>query len=462
MPLKLDFAVENPTLSAHEGLRVGCRLRNDDAEARELPSPYDRSGAFRIELRDGGERLLRTMSRLTRQAVMTGGRIDRSLSLDTLAPGQEWSWKMDLASFAGPIPAGDFVLSAALDYPPGSVSLQTGLQPIRVQRDPLASIAALRDNPVLDGLALLIETEREGGPEYFLRHHNYARPLGAWYSSRILEGENAEAPFCASSNFRQTDSLDPFFQVWVIWTSAGQLRARRFDRGAATDLFRSVPIPEGRTLLRSAFRTASGELFLFFWSPAGMLECYRWDQRLEMAFQIRLRVSNAPVSIGADEEFIHLAVPWRGILYRRLSYSGRSREVVHAYRSRLQPASLTYDPAGRRIKGLFRDGPHGKIVRMAVVDLARDVVAEWGIEVPLRGLRELSFDQDREGQFHLLASTAARKLYHFKEGASPKLIAEGEDAFFPLVAASGGVFLGCYRTNYGYGFLQAKKRGAGP
>jgi hypothetical protein len=121
-----------------------------------------------------------------------------------------------------------------------------------------------------------------------------------------------------------------------------------------------------------------------------------------------------------------------------------------------------FDPAAGRIKGLFRDGPHGRLVRMAVVDLARDAVSALGVEVPPQGLRELSFDQDREGRFHLLASTLARKLYYFRDGAGPKLVAEGEDAFFPMVAASAGAYLGCYRANYGYGFVQATKRGAGP
>lgn len=465
MSVRLEFAIDNPLLSTHESLRVSCQLRNEDSQPVEIPSPYDRSGAFRIALFDGGGRPLRVMSRLTRQRVMTDGRADASLDTDTLAPGAEWNWRMDLASYHYPLPPGEFLLDAVYEYPPAGIELNSAPQPIRVKEDPLVALSAVRDNPVLDGLALLLEAEGESGTEYYLRQYNYARPVGAWYSSRILAGQEPQGPpYCATCNFLQTESLDAFFEKWVLWTAAGELRARRYDFGAPTDRYRAAPIPEGRSALRAAIRTLEDDLYVFFLTESGLLECYRFQEGLTKVFEHGLRAPFAPLSIAADQESIHIAMPWRGVFYERLRPDGRPLERMHVFRSRLSPVSVQYDPAGRRIKALFRDGPHGKTVQMAVVDFARDTVAECRIDrIAIRDdLNELSFDQDSKGRFHLLASTAGGKLYYLFEGSAPRLIAEGEPRYFPIVVAPLRVYLGCYRRECGYRFLQFRKKRRGP
>lgn len=465
MALEFQFSIANPHPSTHEGLRVACRLGNPDSQAAELPAPYDRSGAFRIGLCDTGQTPLRTMSRLSRQAFLSEGRVDTSLDLDTLEPGQEWNWKMDLASFHYPIPAGEYLVNATYEYPPAGVSLDSGFRELRVASDPVTAVEAWRDNPCLDGLALLIEADTEAGPAWFLRQHNHNRPVGAWFSSRVATSEQPDTrPYCATCNFLQTESLDPFFEKWVLWTAAGELRARRYDSGAPTDRYRAAVIPEGRSVLRAAIRTLKDSLYVFFLTEGGLLECYRFEEGLTKVFEHGLRAPFAPLSIAADREFIHIAMPWRGVFYERLRPDGRPLERMHVFRSRLCPVSVQYDPAGRRIKALFRDGPHGKTVQMAGVDFGRDTVSECRIDsLGIRDdLNELSFDQDSKGRFHLLASTAGGKLYYLFEGAAPRLIAEGEERFFPMVVAPLRVYLGCYRRECGYRFLQFRKKRRGP
>ena len=464
MAVSLELKVDNPVLSTHEGLRVSCRLRSEDEQAVELPTPYDRSGAFGIGLCDTGQTPLRTMSRLSRQAFLSDGRVDASLDLDTLESGQEWNWKLDLSSFHYPIPAGEYLVNAVFDYEPGGVKLDSGFQELRVTTDPVTAVEAWRDNPVLDGLALLIEADTEDGPAWFLRQHNFARPLGAWYSSRLSpSGQFETAPYCATCNFLQTETLDPFFEKWILWTAEGDLRARRYDFGAPTDRYRSAPVPEGRTPVRAAIRTLEDHLYVFFLREDGALECYRFQDGLTKVFEHGLRAPFAPLSIAADQESIHIAMPWRGVFYERLRPDGRPLERIHVFRSRLQPVSVQYDPVDRRIKALFRDGPHGKTVQMVVVDFARDTVSECRLDrIGIRDdLNELSFDQDSKGRFHLLASTSGGKLYYLFEGAGPRLIAEGESWYFPIVVAPLHVYLGCYRRECGYRFLQFRKKRRG-
>jgi hypothetical protein len=464
MAFRLEVKVENQELSPHESVRLTCRLRNESAEAAELPSPYDRSGAFRIALCDTGRTPLRTMSRLSRQAFLSDGRVDSSLDLDTLAPGQEWKWNLDLSSFHYPIPPGEYLVNAIYDYGPAGVRLDSGFQELRVAQYPVIAVEAWRDNPVLDGLALLIEADTDDGPAWFLRQHNYDRPMGAWYSIRVAAGEEpGTPPYCATCNFFQTDSADPFFEKWVLWTAEGELRARRYDCGAPTGRYRAAPIPDDRTVERAAIRTAEDSLYVFFRTDRGLLECYRFDEGLRKVFEHGLRAPLAPLSIGADTESIHLAMPWRGVFYERLRFDGRPLERLHVFRSRLRPVSIQYDPAGRRIKALFCDHPHGRVVQMAVIDFAGDLITECRID--RAGIRddftELSFEQDLKGRFHLLASTAGGKLYYLFEGSGPRLIAEGEPRFFPLVVAPLRVYLGCYRRECGYRFLQFRRKQRG-
>lgn len=80
--IELRAELESAELSAHESPRLRCEIHNPDGEAVTLPSPYDRSGAFRVLLLGEDLSLLRLMNRRTRQRMMTSGRVDESQTLE--------------------------------------------------------------------------------------------------------------------------------------------------------------------------------------------------------------------------------------------------------------------------------------------------------------------------------------------------------------------------------------------
>lgn len=168
-----------------------------------------------------------------------------------------------------------------------------------------------------------------------------------------------------------------------------------------------------------------------------------------------------PPVIRADRDAIHVVTPWRGVLYERLSLDGISLERRHPYKTRMSPHVCEIDPSRQRARVIFRDGQNGRSLYLAVVGLGTNQVDGFSIDhLPVRGmLREMSFDQDRDGQFHLLVSNSLQKLYYFRDGLGPMLIGSGEERYFPIVHASGGVYLGCSDTQRGYRFLQLKRVG---
>ena len=465
MSLKLELGVENAALSTHESVRLVCRLRNEGTGQLEIPGPYDRSGAFKIRLLDPVESPIREMDRRTRQVVMSTARVDASLQLQRLDPGQEWEWYMDLSSFGYPFPPGQFLLEATYQYPPSALSLRAGPQPLVVSGDPVQRVTALRDNPILDGVALLFEVYGQSGPEYYLRLHNYSRPFGAWFSGRVFAGHRPAVPFVASTNFYQTASTDPFFEKWVLGVIDEVLVARLYSRGRFTGQVRSARLPEGSTVVRSAFRDAAGNLFVFLWSAEGQLECHRLDgASMRKEFEHKLLVPpGTPLSIGADEESIHIAMPWRGVLYERLTHRGRRLEQLHLVRSRLTPLSISYEPGAKRIKAILRDGVHGKSFHFAAIDFKKDVLSECYIErLPIRDdVHEIAFDQDKKGRYHVLFSTSAGRLYYYADSRTPLLVADTEVNYFPVVASPLQVYLGYNRRECGYRFVQYQKRRRG-
>jgi hypothetical protein len=465
MPVEFNFAPRNPVLSTHESLSLSFELRNVGSPPLEIPTPYDRSGSLDIGLHDERLGLLRTMNRITRQRLMSASRVDSSLDLDTLEPGQAWEWRMDLSSFGYPIPPGEFYVRPKYEYPPAGVNLRPEPRRIHVTEDPLLSISAVRDNPVLDSLTLLMEADTSDGTAYFLRQHNYNRPLGAWYSCRILNDDQPQDPFIASAAFFQTEEIRPAYRKWIVWTQGAAVQARRYQNGQPSDEVRSADLPEGASLIRSAVVTRDDKLYIFLWNAAGRLECHRLDQdTLEKIFEHQMRCQpGAMVSIGADTESVHIASHWRGLMYDRIAWNGKAVERFQVHSTRLKPVSIVYEPSSERIKALFLDAPRGRTLQMLAANLKRDQLSVYTMDrLPLREeVTELSFDHDRRNRFHLLAATSGRKLYYFSEERGPVLIAEGEERFFPIVVAPLKIYLGCYRREYGYRFLQYRRRRPG-
>jgi hypothetical protein len=467
MPLELEAHILNPELSTHEGLRLEMSLHNGDGAPRDIPSPYDRSGSFEVGLFGEGPDPLRVMDRQTSQFMMTDGRVDSSLDIDTLAPGETWRWDMDLASYHYAIPPGDYAVRTVYAHPPEAIHVETAPQPVHVHRDPLRGVRAVRDNPILEGLTILFEAERGSRTEYFLRLHNYPHPLGAWWSAAILEGHGAMDPFVATANFYQTESSDPFHQKWVLWTpEEGRVVARMYDRGNATDHVRDAELPAGAVLLRHAIRGSAEEVYLFAW-VRDHIQCYELSDRgLERLFTHRVPdgVSEVtPMAIAGDERFIHIVMGHRGILHDGVTYGGAAVHSNRLHTTNLHTYSIAYEPAERRIKAIFVDSPSGRMVQLAVADVESGIASVETIDrLPLhQDWRELSFDRDRAGRFHVAISTVEGRLYYYSGGRGPLLVAEGEERFFPIMVAPLKVFIGCYRRDYGYRFVQYQRRRRG-
>ena len=464
--MRLSLAVAADTLSAFDEIRLRCALRNDGAVEVVAPGPFDRSGAFRLMLYNSGEEPLRRMDRQTRQAVLNGGRIDASPDMLRLAPGEGWDCAIDLASFHYPIPPGEYLLQAQCDYAEGSATAESRFVPVRVTGGAPTRVMAVRDNPIIDTTTLLFESEGAAGPEYYLRQHNYSRPLGAWYSRRILAGRAASDPFPAAAAFFQSDSIDLAYRKWVVWMEDGRIAAGAFQNGTLDEgSLRRVQIPESLVLVPAAFWTIAEELYVFFRADGTKLECHRFESdRLVKVFEHRLRSGEEwPLAIGADEQESHVVSAWRGLLYDRLDYRGKLLERLHVFRSRQVPRLITIDASERRIKALFSERGKGTMVQMVRVDLREEQVSSYSIDrLVLRGeAAEFSFDCDFKGRFHLLVSTTARALYYFSEERGPILVAEGEDRFYPILCAPQQVYIGFQRRDFGFRFVQYQRRRTG-
>lgn len=465
MALELTVGPARTEISSHESLTVHCVLRNGGTGTERLPGPYDRSGAFNIVLRDGAGNLVRSMNRQTRQRMLSDGRVDGTLDTEELPSGEQWQWPMDLASFQFSLPAGAYTVSGRLVYPPENLDVESAKTSLNVREDPVCFVGAMRDNPVIDSVSLLIGAESESGRQYFLRQHNYSRPCGAWYAARIPAPPDGGEPFFAPAGYYQAESFDPAFSKWIVMPrGAGTVEAYRFVSGAPRAR-RKAPVPAGLTLVRSAFHMAGGELLLFFWGPAGRLECHRLDDAgLTKLFEHDPRVpAGTAISIGAFADTIHLAIPRRGVVYERLSMDGVLRDRVRAFRTPYEAVAVTYEPVVHRIRALFADARRSQTVQVAVIDLKKEAVSSYTWDrFPLRGgIGELSFDQDEGGRFHLLATTRAKRLYYLSEGRGPVLVAEGEDAYHPVVCAPRKVYLGFYRRSLGFRFVQYQRRRTG-
>lgn len=431
----------------------------------EIPGPFDRSGAFNILLRNQSGELLRLMNRQTRQRMLSDGRVDATLDLETIASGEEWQWPVDLASFHYLLPTGEFEVSGRLVYPPAAVDVGSAKSDVIVREDPICTVQMIRDNPVIDSVSLLIGADSPAGRGYFVRQHNYDRPTGAWYARQIPVPPDAGEPFFASAGFYQAESFDPAFRKWLVMPrGSSTVEVYCFSNGLPAAR-RKASIPAGAKLVRSAFHTPDGHVFLFFRGAEGMLICYRLTEAgLSKEFEHNPRIpSGTAISIGAFQDAIHVAIARRGVLYERLSLSGALLDRVQAFRSPLQPVELVYEPGVHRIRALFADARRSQTVQVTAIDLKKESISTYAWDrFPLRaGIRELSFDHDEGGRFHLLAATGEKKLYYLSEGRGPILVAEGEEAYHPVVCAPRKVYLGFYRRSIGFRFIQYQRRRQG-
>jgi hypothetical protein len=456
MNLALDISVNPHGATTLGSLEVTVRLENRGLAALVLPGPQDQTAVLTLTLVDPAGHPVQRMNGFSSQAMMSGARLDTRPDLASLGPGEAWSWTLDLASYQYAPPAGDFELEATYEPPSDADAITSPRCPVHIAGPAITRLTALRDNPVLDGLTLLFETKE--GAQY-LRLHGAGCPLAAWYSVRL--DEPGAPAFFSTASFFQTDSFDPFFHRWVIWERDGRVEASLHVSGLPTGERRSALLPTRGRLLRSAFHTASGEVFLSFQS-AGCLDVYRLERgALAWVFAHALPVGvGRDVEVRADDDGIHLLVPFRGLLHDRLDFTGRPIRRERVFRSRLQPHAIELDPVGRVIKAIFRDGPLGRTVQIGAADLGAGEAALHERVLPLRGrIEELAFDRDPGGELHLLVSTSRKRLYYLRGDRAPRLIAAGEEHFLPRVVAVGQIYLGCHRRSFGYRFLHLGRRG---
>ena len=153
----------------------------------------------------------------------------------------------------------------------------------------------------------------------------------------------------------------------------------------------------------------------------------------------------------ADEEFLHAVYPRNGLVYRRFAISGASAEERRLVKSRLPMYACALDPG--RALAIFWNGKD----RDATLVCARLEPGAAPIEKKVRlelrrPVRELHFDCDQYGKFHVLASTADG-LYYMRDGGPPESMAEGAGPFFPRVVSPGSVYLGFHTRQHGYRFV---------
>ena len=519
MPVDVDISLVRSPISTFEGVEVVCTLRNTGAAPLLIPGSNDLTGALTFEVRDRAGAIVRRLSGLSRQRMMSSSRVKLDPDLEVLGPGAAWSFTLDLATYHYGFPAGDFEVEAVYTFEPAGVSARSPRRPLTVTAAPLAGVYAARDNPVIDGTALLFRTSF--GATY-LRQHTHRTPLAAWYSAPAVDVRPRGDVFFATAAFFRTDTFAWFSDRWVLRTEPGVIEARLFRDGKPTGERRRAPLPERGTLLRSAGRTDSEELILFFQSN-GLLEAYRLGvSSLDKVFAHALPRGAGEVAVRVGEDRIHCVVPARGVLYQELALDGRLLAERRLFAGRRAPWSAEYDPVDRLVKAIFWDAPFGRTVRLAVARIeeadededadedeetvdeapaeaeaedepagedaedaaptpAQAAEAEEGppatrgtgevrggvawreMTLPLRGaITELAFDRSRRGIFHLLVATTRGRLYHFADDRGPKLVASGEERFFPVVIAPSEVFLGCHEARRGYRFLKLQQHGGGP
>jgi hypothetical protein len=459
MPLTLSLAVPSAHMTAHEGLMVEVRIENGDARPWEIPSLYDQTGTLGFEVRTPAQALVHRFDGLTRQAANSPGRLDHTLLLETIAPGAIWKRQFDLANYGPPLPPGEFEVRAVFKYPAGDLVLRSEPVTVVVSDRPLRSVSVYHDNPVLDRLALLLEADGEPGPAYYLRVHAASRPLAAWYSTRLDLGDEVRDPFLSTNDCFKTESFDPFFARWVLWGRAGNVHARSFQSGRATGESRAALVPAGRRIIRSSFEVG-GRLHVLFEAPGGMVECHVLGaSTLEKAFE-RPLPSGSAVAVAADAGAIHLVHAHRGLVYERLTHRGEHVESRRIAATGMRPHHCAFD-SNQAIRAIFADTPHGRSILLVHANLRTGEVAERAFDLAgHRGeVREMSFARDADGRFHFLFSTADQRLLYYLDRQGPARIAGGEDRFFPCVVAGTDAFLGFYRRQDGYRFIDRWPRG---
>lgn len=475
--MKLTLAVAHDRLTTLEGVRAEVTLENDGAAALELPGTSDRTDALTLEARRPDGTLIARMNGLTRQALMSTGRVNETPLLETLEAGARWTWLLDLARYHYPLPAGPCRLTAHYHYAPAEVRLSSAPVELEVGSAAPRELVLLEDAPVLDTLTLLFRAEEESGaPLTVLRQHNAGRPLAAWYSSAV-EGPRARVPanppiawdgptrpFLAAARYRTTESFDPSFVKWLITTDGSKVRAYCFEWARPDPRAASAPLPEGLELIDSASYDEEHRLWLALRRRDGVVEIHEMQPgRLAKLCELPLPPTPRPPALRWDCDHLHVLAPDQGGVYYRFTHDGTLERELRVTGSALPLHSLSLDPF-RRIFRLIHFEPAWGELRRPAIELAAigpepEDLAYLRLDDPLpdRALTELAVDVDDGGGFHLLAGTDRGELYYLRPGAAPHVLATGEPRWFPIVRAGRGVRVGYHQARVGYRFVRLRE-----
>lgn len=457
MSLELNVTVANPLLSTLEGLRVHYALHNGSPAPMELPTLENQTDALSLDIYDEAGRLVRRMNGLTSQEMTSVARVDHTPDLARLPAGESWYQEIDYAEHHYGLPAGKFLVEAVYAWPPAGVELRSGRHPIEVRAPPVMAVNATRDNPVLDCLTLLLRTQHGERHDFYLRQHNSFRPLAAWYSTKVLSGGKDTEAVCSVAGFFKPDTFEHAFRRWLVWQEEEHLRARACVNGTMEGPLREARLPMDAGRLRVAIHTDDERLFVLFEQPSGALVCHEMEGTTLREVFTHRPSGSTPLAVQVEPgPVIHvLGQSAAGVWHERLALDGR--RLSSELRLPAMPKPCIYDhvPARHLVKAAYRQGERGQRLLLTAADTRTGEVrqSDWDLGTLGAEPRELSFDLDRQGRFHLLVSTSERHLYHCTEGMEPTRLAMGEERFFPRVECGPPLYLGFYERALGYRFL---------
>jgi len=459
MGLLLKLIIEDPEACTFDSVKCTVTLTNESKKALELPSLDDVSNALSFEIYDDKGTLLRRDSALTQQRLNRRGPGSVSSQLITIKPWHMVSHHVDLACMHLPPACGSFQVLARFDVPASAIDLRSEKCAVEIRDAGLDDLTVIRDNPILDALTLLFRNDEEPQSRYFLRLHGRRRPLAARYTGQILADREVKDVYCATQSAAQSASFDGFYHRWVIWREGRKLHAQAFERGEAiAETSKCAEIPRGATMLPSAYCEGDHRLFVFGYDEYGAFRSYQFgEEELVPALIYHLPSNNeGPPTIGVDGSHIHILTAKRGLTYVKLDHRGAMVKIKKLFKSRLKLHSCRYSAEESCFKAIMWSGGKAKDLQFHVIypDRGEHKCSEIAA-LNIRGeIREVAFDCDSRGRFHYLVSTSKKQLLYFRDGRGPLSLAKGEEKYFPYMVASDQPYLGFYRRQLGYRFLQ--------
>jgi hypothetical protein len=449
MSITLELSTTTPELTTLDGLRVRVVARNSGVSPVSLPNEADLSAALTLEARQGSQ-LVRVASGMTQQDMMNVGRADPVTRYAPLAPSEERVYDLDLTRYQYPLPAGVSTVHAQIQAEDGTTARSNALD-VTVQEAQVERVSLARNNPILDGVTLLLES---GDGKWRQRLYNTRRPLAAWYGEELPVPVGAQ-PMLATPTYFRTDSFDHFFTRWLLFVDEGELSALLLVNGRASADVRSAVLAPGQRVL-AALSPAPARVLVFLSSAHGELTCHELTAAgLELRFVLPVHgVGDASWLISGRLNRIVLARARSGVERIDLDETGQTQRHEHEFNTDLTAFELRFDPVEDAIKAAFWDGPQGEHLQLVNVDGAGPRVFYSERSGALRDIREFAWAiEPKSGRPFAVANTG-QGLYLWSHGETPSLIADPGSARLPLLIAQKRPYVGFWSPGLGYNFYE--------